>query len=334
MSDPILELRNVTKRFGTRREPIMALAGVSLSLYAGETLGIVGESGSGKSTVARIAVGLDVPTTGEAIVMTQPAKRDDPHGLTQMVFQDPASSLDPLLRVVSSVREPLDALRVDWPERRTERAERALVDVGLGSDAGSRFPTDLSGGQKQRASIARAVVARPPILICDEAVTSLDVSIRAQILNLLRRVQNENKIACIFISHDLCTVAYMSHRIAVMYLGKVVEIGTTEQLFATPAHPYTYALLSAVPALQQGAYKRPAIRLKGDPPSVMRPPSGCRFHTRCPIAVDRCRSEEPPLREFESGHQVACHFAPVNESVLALAAAGEAAAKAEGEVAA
>jgi oligopeptide/dipeptide ABC transporter ATP-binding protein len=323
MSYPVLELRDVTKRFGSRRAPIWALAGVSLTVRQGETLGLVGESGSGKSTIARIAAGLEQPTTGEAFIMREPVSQRRQPGVVQMVFQDPASSLDPMLRLLRSVKEPLDVTTA-WQDREG-RAQEVLSGVGLGADAGGRFPTALSGGQKQRASIARALATLPPIVICDEAVTALDVSIRAQVLNLLRRLQQENHTAFMFISHDLCTVAYMSDRIVVMYLGKIVEVGATKELFARPAHPYTLALLSAVPKLQQGAFKRAHIRLAGDPPSVMHPPPGCRFNTRCPIATERCRTEEPPLRELSEDHHAACHYAPADEAKIAAAQAGSAA---------
>ena len=320
MTTTILELHDITKRFGSARAPIWALAGVSLSLRKGETLGIVGESGSGKSTVARIAVGLETPTAGRIIVDGSERHAGKPSGLAQMVFQDPASSLDPLIRIMPSVREPLDADGTLRHGDRGRRAIAALAEVGLGQEAAVRVPSQLSGGQKQRASIARALSALPPIIVCDEAVTALDVSIRAQILNLLRSVQQQHHISCMFISHDLCTVSFMSHRIAVMYLGKVVEVGRTEDLFSAPAHPYTSALTSAIPVLQQGARKRPHIRLRGDPPSVIRPPSGCRFHTRCPLADDRCRAEEPPLRSIGPAHFAACHYAPVDDNALFAAA--------------
>jgi len=326
MSAPVLELRQITKRFGTRSAPVWALADVSLAIAEGETLGVVGESGSGKSTAARIAVGLDQPTAGEALVMGRPMREMAGSGRVQMVFQDPGSSLNPLRRVLPSVREPLDAAAAQLLSERNRRALEALGEVGLGGEGGLRFPGALSGGQKQRASIARALAALPPVIVCDEAVTALDVSIRAQILNLLRRVQDAHGTACMFISHDLCTVAYMSHRIVVMYLGKIVETGRTEQIFDRPAHPYTSALLSAVPRLQQGARSRPRIRLHGDPPSVINPPSGCRFHTRCVLADERCRTVEPALTAVESGHLAACHYAPVDEAKLgALAAARESA---------
>ena len=324
MRSPVLEMRDVTKRFGSVRSPIWALAGVSLTLSQGETLGVVGESGSGKSTVARIAVGIESATTGDVLVMNKPGGERRSSGLVQMVFQDPASSLNPLLRLGRSVREPLD-VGTEWRDP-DARAMELLDQVGLGEEAAGRLPTALSGGQKQRASIGRALVALPPVVICDEAVTALDVSIRAQVLNLLRRIQRENHTAFMFISHDLCTVAYMSDRIAVMYLGKVVEVGTTADIFAMPGHPYTAALLSAVPRLQQGTRRRPRIRLYGDPPSVMKPPSGCRFHTRCALVTDLCRAEEPPLRALGDGHTAACHYAPVDEALLAEATMRRAAA--------
>jgi oligopeptide/dipeptide ABC transporter ATP-binding protein len=316
----LLELRAVTKRFGSRRHPVWALSGIDLHVHEGETLGIVGESGSGKSTAARIAVGLDHPTDGEALLKGEriATTRGDQ---VQMVFQDPAASLDPLLRIRTSVREPLDASRASPPDVRQRRTLDIQREVGLAGEYGLRFPSSLSGGQKQRASIARALAPLPPLVVCDEPVTALDVSIRAQILNLLRQIQDLHGTAYLFISHDLCTVAYMSHRIAVMYLGKVVEVGPTAAILRSPAHPYTCALLSAVPTLQQGSLRRARILLRGDPPSVMHPPAGCRFHTRCPLADERCRTEEPAARSLGPGHTVACHHAPVSEALLAEKAA-------------
>lgn len=321
MISPVLELRAVTKRYGSRRKPVWALTGVSLQVQPGETLGIVGESGSGKSTLARIAVGLETPTAG-AVLVNGDANRSQGKGASpiQMVFQDPASSLDPLFPIFDSVREPLTGDRSVSAEAGHIRVIRALDEVGLGRDMAQRLPGELSGGQKQRASIARALVALPPMIICDEAVTALDVSIRAQVLNLLRAVQAQHNTAFIFISHDLCTVSYMSDRIMVMYLGGVMEAGAREQLFATPAHPYTHSLLSAVPALQQGPGARSRLRLNGDPPSVMQVPPGCRFQTRCPLADERCRREQPALREIAPGHHAACHYAPVSAQVLEAAA--------------
>ena len=318
MIAPVLELRQVKKRYGSRRAGLWALAGVSLELRAGETLGIVGESGSGKSTLARIAVGLEPPTSGEVRV------HEGERGTAgvQMVFQDPGSSLDPLFRIVESVREPLQPMQRPAADDRVARVARALADVGLGHDAGARHPDELSGGQKQRASIARALVALPRVIVCDEAVTALDVSIRAQVLNVLRELQSVHGTALLFISHDLCTVSYMSDRIMVMYLGTVMECAPREQLFAAPAHPYTHALLSAVPQLQQGARRRVRLRLAGDPPSAANPPPGCRFHTRCPRADERCRHDAPELREIAPRHFVACHYAPVAEALLVPQPAG------------
>ena len=323
MTDTLV-MNDITKRFGTRKAPIWALAGVSLSVGIGETLGVVGESGSGKSTLARIAVGLEAATTGEARLMGEPISSHSVVGRAQMVFQDPGSSLDPLLRIQRSVMEPLEQTP-DTPRMWRSRAADILSEVGLSGAFRERRPAEMSGGQKQRASIARALAALPPFLVCDEAVTALDVSVRAQILNLLRRIQKHNTTSLLFISHDLCTVAYMSDRIAVMYLGKVVEIGPSRSVFTAPGHPYGWALLSAVPALQQGSAAIPRIRLQGDPPSVARPPSGCRFHTRCPLAVERCAAEEPLPREVGEGHQVACHFAPVPHAAMQAAAKREAA---------
>ena len=320
MIPPVLELRDVTKRYGSHRKPVWALTGVSLKVRPGETLGIVGESGSGKSTLARIAVGLERPTAGAVLVNGDVNRSHNGASPIQMVFQDPASSLDPLLPIFDSVREPLAGDRSVSAEAGRTRVMRALEEVGLSHDIALRQPGGLSGGQKQRASIARALVALPPMIICDEAVTALDVSIRAQVLNLLRAVQEQHNTAFVFISHDLCTVSYMSDRIMVMYLGGVMEAGTREQLFATPAHPYTHSLLSAVPPLQQGSGARSRLRLKGDPPSVTQVPPGCRFQTRCPMADTRCRQEQPALREIAPGHHAACHYAPVPLQELEAAA--------------
>jgi oligopeptide/dipeptide ABC transporter ATP-binding protein len=314
---PVLELRDVTKRFGSPRKPVWALTGLSFKVHAGETLGIVGESGSGKSTLARIVVGLEKPTSGEVLINgNSKLSQINLASPIQMVFQDPASSLDPLLPIFDSVREPLGGNRSISSEEKNSRVMRALEEVGLGSEMVFRHPNELSGGQKQRASLARAIVSLPPMIVCDEAVTALDVSIRAQVLNLLRTIQAQHNTAFIFISHDLCTVSYMSDRIIVMYLGAVMEMGEREQLFSTPAHPYTHSLLSAVPALQQGLGARLRMRLKGDPPSVMNMPPGCRFQTRCPLADGRCRQEQPELRQIADGHYAACHYAPVSAHAL------------------
>lgn len=311
------EFRNVSKRFGKRKHALWALRDVSFSIAPGTTVGVVGESGSGKSTLARIAVGLDHPTSGEVTVSGMSLEQSRAMCVSQMVFQDPASSLNPHMTLLASVREPLDARsHFGSAAERDETARRNLREVGMGPDFDLRFPTALSGGQKQRSSIGRALTTLPPLVVCDEPVTALDVSIRAQLLNLLRRLQAEHGLAFMYISHDLTTVTYMSDQILVLYLGKVMEIADVASLVAAPAHPYTHALMGAVPARQQGNAPRTRIRLLGDPPSPMDPPPGCAFSSRCPIADERCTAEEPPLRELAPGHQVACHHAPVPVEVM------------------
>lgn len=313
MTTPVLEMRDVTKRFGSRSAPLWALSGVSITVNQGETLGIVGESGCGKSTLARIAVGLETATSGEVRLFENGKPVANAGGMAQMVFQDPASSLNPLIRLQRSVGEPLE-IRGRAVDNRAARVREMLGAVGLGEESSARFPRALSGGQKQRASIARALSGLPPLVVCDEAVTALDVSIRSQVLNLLRRLQAESGTAFVFISHDLCTVGYMSDRIAVMYLGRIMEVGPAATLLSSPGHPYTQALLSAVPRLQQGRYSRSPIRLTGEPPSPMKQFPGCRFQKRCPLATERCRQEEPALAPLDGDHRVACHYAPVSEA--------------------
>jgi oligopeptide/dipeptide ABC transporter ATP-binding protein len=321
MTAPVLSIDNVAKRFGTKAAPLWALAGVSITVERGETLGIVGESGCGKSTLARIAVGLETPTSGTVQLFHDGKPLARSRGQAQMVFQDPASSLNPLIRLTKSVGEPLEVSPNRSPTR-AARVREMLAAVGLGSEAAGRFPRALSGGQKQRASIARALSGLPPLVVCDEAVTALDVSIRSQVLNLLRALQAESGTSFVFISHDLCTVGYMSDRIAVMYLGKIMEIGPAAKILSSPGQPYTQALLSAVPRLQQGRFKRAAIRLSGEPPSPTQRFSGCRFQKRCPLATERCRQEEPGLDPLDGNHRVACHYAPVSEARMWAAHAG------------
>lgn len=314
----LAEFRNVSKRFGKRKHALWALRDVSFSIAEGTTLGIVGESGSGKSTLARIAVGLDHPTSGEVSVNGLTLAESRLARSSQMVFQDPASSLNPHMTLLDSVREPLDARDGAGARREhDENARRTLREVGMGEEFDHRYPTALSGGQKQRSSIGRALTTLPPLVVCDEPVTALDVSIRAQLLNLLRRLQGEHGLSFMYISHDLTTVTYMSDQILVLYLGKVMEIADVRSLVTSPAHPYTHALMGAVPRMQQGVQQRPRIRLLGDPPSPMHPPPGCAFSSRCPIADERCVVETPALRELASGHSVACHYAPVSVDVMA-----------------
>jgi len=310
MTRHVLEFVGVSKVYGSRRSGIRVLRDLNVSVAAGETLGIVGESGSGKSTLARLALGMEQPTTGVVRVDGKSTGRAGAGvgGSAQIVFQDPASSLNPVLEVVTSVREPLTVSRKFDKAGRTRRADTILDEVRLNDELRHRIPGELSGGQKQRASIARALAALPPLVVCDEAVTALDVSVRAQVLNLLRRVREEYNSTLLFISHDLSTVAYMSDRILVLYLGKVMEIGTTASLLRDPAHPYTMTLLSAVPRMQQGRLRRERIVLGGEAPSIANPPAGCPFSTRCPIAQDLCRQQEPPLAPLANGNSAACHF--------------------------
>ncbi|MFN3257962.1 MAG: oligopeptide/dipeptide ABC transporter ATP-binding protein [Ilumatobacter sp.] len=311
------EFRNVSKRFGKKKNALWALRDVSFSIAPGTTLGVVGESGSGKSTLARIAVGLEHPTSGEVSVNGMSLNESRRERASQMVFQDPASSLNPHMTLLDSVREPLDAHheRTATSER-NETARGYLREVGMSQDFDRRYPIALSGGQKQRSSIGRALTTLPPLVVCDEPVTALDVSIRAQLLNLLRRLQAAHGLSFMYISHDLTTVTYMSDQVLVLYLGAVMEIADVAALVAAPAHPYTHALMGAVPRMQQGVQQRPSIRLLGDPPSPMNPPSGCSFSTRCPVAEPRCFEETPPLRELDDGHQVACHLAPVSVELM------------------
>lgn len=307
-SPPVLRFDGVSKSYGSPRAPIRALSEVSLDIALGETVGLVGESGSGKSTFARLALGMEQPTAGTVEVSGRRATSPGIGGAAQMVFQDPAASLDPMMTVADSVAEPLSVRRELSRSARAARVDEVLAEVRLGAELRQRVPTRLSGGQKQRASIARALTTAPPLIVCDEAVTALDVSVRAQVLNLLRQVQADYGSALLFISHDLSTVAYMSDRIMVLYLGRVMEIGATADILARPAHPYTAVLLSAVPRMQQGRLVRPRIPLTGEAPSLADPPLGCPFSTRCPAATDLCRHEVPALTAQAGGTRAACHF--------------------------
>ncbi|AWB25487.1 peptide ABC transporter substrate-binding protein [Methylobacterium currus] len=321
MSQPLLAVNDLRKHFllgggllGRNARSLKAVDGVSFTLEKGETLSLVGESGCGKSTVARGLMRLFPPTSGQVVLggrriddlsagALRPLRRR-----IQMVFQDPFSSLNPRMRVRDILAEPirnfgLAKSRADLDGRLAALMER----VGLPREALSRFPHEFSGGQRQRIGIARALAAEPDLIICDEAVSALDVSVKAQIVNLLQDLQKELDLALLFISHDLAIVEHMTHRVAVMYLGKIVEIGPRREIFLAPRHPYTRALLSAVPVPEPDA-GRTRIVLRGDVPSPIDPPSGCRFHTRCPHAFERCRSEEPRLDSVGGDHFAACHL--------------------------
>jgi len=314
VSKPVLQVKDLVVNFKKGRSVVQAVSGVSFDVLEGETLGIVGESGCGKSTTGRALIQIPPPTSGtvrfdgeDLTSLSRSALRKARTGI-QMIFQDPISSLNPRRRIKDIVAEPLDIWGTASGEERTNLVRQMLHDVGLDPDlTEDRLPRQFSGGQCQRISIARALVMKPKLLICDEMVSSLDVSVQAQILNLLEDLKARYGLTVIFIAHDLAVVKNVSDRVAVMYLGRICEVAPSDALYAEPAHPYTQALLSA--ALEpdpEHAHER--ITLSGEPPSPIDPPSGCRFRTRCPYAQERCASETPELREIRPGHQVACHF--------------------------
>jgi peptide/nickel transport system ATP-binding protein len=316
----LLEVNDLKKHFPLGRgflgakAVVYAVDGVSFHIDRGETLALVGESGCGKSTVGRAVLRLFDITAGQVVLDGR--RIDDLAAGTlrplrrrmQVVFQDPFSSLNPRMRVRDILAEPIRNFGLaSSPADLDVRINRLLDTVRLPRDAAQRWPHEFSGGQRQRIGIARALAAEPDLIVCDEAVSALDVSVKAQIVNLLQDLQRELGLALLFISHDLAIVEHMTHRVAVMYLGKIVEKATKRQIFSGPKHPYTRALLSAVPVPQPGA-ARQRIILKGDVPSPSNPPAGCRFHTRCPYAFDRCRREEPQLRPIEESQFAACHL--------------------------
>jgi peptide/nickel transport system ATP-binding protein len=300
--------------FGGQTATVYAVDGVSFTVAAGETLSVVGESGCGKSTVGRAILRLTDPTDGEVFLdgeridQLSPGKMRKMRRRIQVVFQDPFSSLNPRMRVRDVLAEPMTNFGVVRNRSELDDRVAALMDkVRLPRDAMRRFPHEFSGGQRQRIGIARALAPGADLIICDEAVSALDVSVKAQIINLLSDLQDELKLALLFISHDLAIVEHLTHRVAVMYLGKIVELADRRTLFSAPAHPYTRALLSAVPVPDPAA-KRDRIILTGDVPSPIDPPKGCRFHTRCPYVFDRCRVEEPLLRTRAAQQKAACHL--------------------------
>ena len=321
-SAPVLQVENLAKRFviqrgllGQPRATVSAVEDVSFSVAAGETLGLVGESGCGKSTTGKTILKLLEPSAGrirlDGTDITALKRRAMlPHRRRmQIIFQDPYSSINPRMSASAYVGEPLAVHGVVRRRRqRDERVAELFRLVGLRTDQMRRFPHEFSGGQRQRLAIARALALQPELIIADECVSALDVSIQAAIINLMVDLQQELGVAFLFIAHDIGVVEHISQRVAVMYLGRLVEVGTREALFSAPQHPYTEALLSAVPVPNPKVRGRERIILQGDVPSPINPPPGCRFHTRCPYAVDRCRIEVPELREIHPGHRVACHL--------------------------
>ncbi|MGW7533958.1 ABC transporter ATP-binding protein [Amycolatopsis sp. NPDC054798] len=331
MGEPILSVRDLVKHFPVRDgvlfkrtiAQVKAVDGVSFDLQPGETLGVVGESGCGKSTLAQVLMRLEEPTSGSAtfegrdLFKLRGAELRRMRREIQIVLQDPYTSLNPRMTVGDIVGEPFEIHTEVAPKgSRAKKVQELLEVVGLNPEHVNRYPHQFSGGQRQRIGIARALALRPKVIICDEPVSALDVSIQAQVMNLLGELQGEFGLSYVFIAHDLSVVRHLSTRVAVMYLGKIVEIGTEDEIYERPSHPYTQALLSAVPVADPAVRgQRQVIRLEGDVPSPIDPPSGCRFRTRCWKAADICAAEAPKLEPRTDGHLSACHFAEVKSVV-------------------
>ncbi|MEU4128750.1 ABC transporter ATP-binding protein [Streptomyces wuyuanensis] len=323
--EPLLTVEGLTKHFPIyggfpfKRQvgAVKAVDGVDLTVHAGESLGLVGESGCGKSTTGRLITRLMEPTAGKITYAGRDITRANRKQLApvrseiQMIFQDPYSSLNPRQTVGTIIKSPMEVNGINPPGGRENRVRELLETVGLNPEHYNRFPHEFSGGQRQRIGVARALALEPKLIVADEPVSALDVSIQAQVVNLLQKVQDELGIAFLFIAHDLAVVRHFSQRVAVMYLGKVMEVADRDSLYNRPRHPYTHALLSAVPEADVDTGKKERIRLAGDVPSPVNPPSGCRFRTRCWKAQDKCATEEPPLVQISGnreGHLTACHF--------------------------
>jgi oligopeptide/dipeptide ABC transporter ATP-binding protein len=322
MSESLLAVKNLKVYFPVKagafmrpKDFVRAVEDVSFTIAPGEAVGLVGESGCGKTTLGRAVIRLIEPTAGQILFEGDDLTHLKSSALRarrrkfQMIFQDPYASLNPRAPVENIIGEALDIHRLA-PTRaaRQQRVEKLLQDVGLDAAHAQRYPHEFSGGQRQRIGIARALAVEPKLIVCDEPVSALDVSVQAQIVNLLRDLQHEHGIAYLFVAHDLAVVRHISRRILVMYLGRIVESGAARAVCRSPKHPYTQALISAVPVVDPDS-KRQRIMLAGDVPSPIHPPAGCPFHPRCPLAEARCKTEVPVLREVEPGHQVACHLA-------------------------
>ncbi len=330
MNDNIIELKNLERHYpvlgGVFRHQVAsvkALDGVNLSIKRGECLGLVGESGCGKTTMSKSLIRLDTPTGGKILFTPRDNKDNEPYnianmkrgtmkrlgirGRLQMVFQDPTNSMNPRMLVKNIIAEPIKEQAKISSVKLQKKVIDLLYLVGLTKDHLLRYPHEFSGGQRQRIAVARAIATNPDFLVLDEPTSALDVSVQAQILNLLSDLQKKLQLSYLFVTHHLLVVKYISDRIAVMYLGKIMEVALTEDLFNNPVHPYTKALLSGIPTIKSKEKQQKKILLEGDVPSPLNPPKGCRFNTRCPFVIDICRQEEPLLEELESGHQVACH---------------------------
>ena len=316
---PLVEIQNLKKYYPIKKGVfsktvghVKAVDGLNFSIYSGETISLVGESGCGKSTTGRAIVKLDPPTDGKVLfegrdmAAIQNKELRKIRADMQIIFQDPYSSLNPRKRIGDLLAEPLIAHRLATKEEASKKVDQMLEIVGLTKFHKSRYPHEFSGGQRQRVGIARALMLNPKLIVCDEPVSALDVLIQAQVLNLLKDLQIEFNLTYLFIAHGLGAVKYISDRIAVMYLGKIVELGSTEEIFRNPKHPYTQVLLSAYPIPNPHLRNRERIVVEGDVPSPANPPKGCRFHTRCPIAQAMCKEKEPLLNG--ANHSVACHF--------------------------